>query len=125
MINAGINVMIVDGLINMRQIIKGLLGNLGFYNIEEADDGATARSMLKEKEFGLVISEWNIPKLNGLELLKAIRSDDDLSKLTFVLVTAEAKKENILAAIKSGANSYIVKPFTLEILRKRLEDAFN
>lgn len=117
--------MIVDGLINMRKIIKGLLGHLGFYNIEEAEDGASALVMLKEKKFGLVISEWNIPKLNGLELLKAIRSDDDLAELTFILVTAEAKKENILAALKYGANNYIVKPFSEEVLRKKLEDAFN
>jgi two-component system chemotaxis response regulator CheY len=125
MINMGMNVMIVDELLNMRKIIKGLLRNLGFVNIDEAHDGSVALSMLKEKSFGLVISEWDIPTMNGLELLKAIRSDDDLNGLRFILITAEAKQEKIIEALKSGANNYILKPFTEEILQKKLEEVFN
>ena len=99
--------------------------NLGFLNISEADDGPSALQLLKEGSYGLVISEWNMPSMSGLELLKAIRSDENLKEIFFVLVTAEATKENIIEAIQSGANNYIVKPFTTDILQKKLEEVLH
>lgn len=124
MIDMNMKVLIVDDFATMRKIIRGIMKKLGFANIEEADDGSTALPKLKSDNFDFVISDWNMPTMNGLEFLKAIRSDDDLKGLPFLMVTAEAKKENIVEAVKSGANNYIVKPFTEEILQKKLEDIF-
>ena len=120
-----IKVLIVDKITDMRKILKGLMKNLGFLNISEAEDGSSALQLLKEDSYGLVISEWNMPSMSGLELLKAIRSDENLKEIFFVLVTAEATKENIIEAIQSGANNYIVKPFTTDILQKKLEEVLH
>ncbi len=124
MIDLNMKVLIVDDFATMRKIIRGIMKKLGFANIEEADDGSTALPKLKSDSFDFVVSDWNMPTMNGLELLTAIRSDDDLKELPFLMVTAEAKKENIVAAIKEGASNYIVKPFTEEILQKKLEEIF-
>ncbi len=124
MIDKDMRVLIVDDFSTMRKIIKGIMRKLGFTNIEEAEDGTTALPKLRSDKFDFVISDWNMPNMNGLEFLKAIRSDEDLKGLPFLMVTAEAKKENILDAIKSGANNYIVKPFTEEILQQKLDDIF-
>ena len=125
MTNKETNVLIVDELSNMRKVLRGFLRNLGFKKISEAEDGSAALSILKKKNsFDLVISDWKMPNMNGLELLEAIRSDDKLKGVLFLLVTAEAKKENIIAAIKAGANNYILKPFTEEILQEKLEENY-
>lgn len=124
MINKDMRVLVVDDFSTMRKIIKGIMRKLGFTNLEEAEDGTTALPKLKSDKYDFVISDWNMPNMNGLEFLKAIRSDEDLKELPFLMVTAEAKKENILDAIKSGANNYIVKPFTEEVLQQKLEEIF-
>ncbi len=124
MINKDMRVLVVDDFSTMRKIIKGIMRKLGFTNLEEAEDGTTALPKLKADKYDFVISDWNMPNMNGLEFLKAIRSDEDLKELPFLMVTAEAKKENILDAIKSGANNYIVKPFTEEVLQQKLEEIF-
>ncbi len=124
MINKDMKVLVVDDFSTMRKIIKGIMRKLGFTNLEEAEDGTTALPKLRSDKFDFVISDWNMPNMNGLEFLKAIRSDEDLKGLPFLMVTAEAKKENILDAIKAGANNYIVKPFTEEILQQKLDDIF-
>ncbi len=124
MIEKGIKVLIVDDFSTMRKIIRGILKKLGFSYIEEADDGSNALPKLRQGGFGLVVCAWNMPNMNGLELLKAIRSDENLKGLLFLMITTETKKENIVAAIKAGENSYIVKPFTEEVLQKKLEEIF-
>jgi len=125
MVNKGINVLIVDDSSTMRKILRGFMRKLGFKNISEAEDGSAALKLLKKEDsFGLVISAWRMPNMNGMELLKTIRSDENLKGISFLLVTAEARKENIIETIKAGANNYIVKPFTEEVLQKKLEEIF-
>lgn len=104
----------------MRQIIISLLRQLGFNNIGEASDGAEALQHLNEGQYGFVLSDWNMPNMDGLALLKAIRADDQLKSLPVLMVTAEAKKENVVAAAQAGANGYIVKPFTAETLSEKI-----
>jgi two-component system chemotaxis response regulator CheY len=124
MINMEIKILIVDELLTMRKIIRGFLGNLGIVNISEAEDGSTALQMLSQDSFDLLISDWNMQNMSGLELLKVIRSDENLKGLSVLLITAEAKKENIIEAIKAGANNCIIKPFSEVILKRKLEEIF-
>jgi two-component system chemotaxis response regulator CheY len=119
-----IKILIVDDFSTMRKIIRNILTQLGFKNILEADDGTTALEILKKEKVDLIISDWNMPKMSGLELLKTVRSDENLKDVPFVMVTAEAQKENILEAIKYKVNQYIVKPFTPETLKEKLEKVF-
>ena len=123
-IDPNIKILIVDDFSTMRKIIRNILTQLGFKNILEADDGTTALEILKKEKVDLIISDWNMPKMSGLELLKAVRSDENLKDVPFVMVTAEAQKENILEAIKYKVNQYIVKPFTPETLKEKLEKVF-
>ena len=123
-IDPSIKILIVDDFSTMRKIIRNILTQLGFKNILEADDGTTALEILKKEKVDLIISDWNMPKMSGLELLKAVRSDENLKDIPFVMVTAEAQKENILEAIKYKVNQYIVKPFTPETLKEKLEKVF-
>lgn len=123
-IDPNIKILIVDDFSTMRKIIRNILTQLGFKNILEADDGTTALEILKKEKVDLIISDWNMPKMSGLELLKAVRSDENLKNIPFVMVTAEAQKENILEAIKYKVNQYIVKPFTPETLKEKLEKVF-
>jgi len=116
-----IKILIVDDFSTMRRIVKNLLRQLGFNNIQEADDGTTALEQLKTDPVDLVISDWNMPKMTGLDLLKAIRGDDKLKKIPVLMVTAEARKENIVEAVQAGVNNYIVKPFTAETLKEKME----
>ncbi|HEC67850.1 MAG TPA: response regulator [Candidatus Desulfofervidus auxilii] len=118
-------ILVVDDFASMRKIIKGLLKQIGFQNIEEADDGSTALEKLKIREFDLIICDWNMPKVPGIEVLKAVRNDPRLKDLPFLMVTAEAKKDYIIEAVKAGVTQYIVKPFTAETLRKKLEKIFD
>ncbi|HLC26147.1 MAG TPA: chemotaxis response regulator CheY [bacterium] len=116
-----IKILIVDDFSTMRRIVKNLLRQLGFNNIQEADDGTTALEQLKTDPVDLIISDWNMPKMTGLDLLKAIRGDDKLKKIPVLMVTAEARKENIVEAVQAGVNNYIVKPFTAETLKEKME----
>ncbi len=108
----------------MRRIIKNLLKELGFTNTQEADDGTTALPMLKNGDFQFVITDWNMPKMQGIELLRAIRADENLKGLPVLLVTAEAKRDQIIEAAQAGVNGYIVKPFTAATLKDKLERIF-
>ena len=123
-LNTNIKILVVDDFKTMRKIIKNILTQLGFKNIIEADDGTTALELLKKQKVDLIISDWNMPKMNGLELLKSIRSDDNLKDIRFIMVTAEAQKESVIEAIKHGVNQYVVKPFTPETLKEKLEKVF-
>jgi two-component system chemotaxis response regulator CheY len=123
-IDPNIKILIVDDFSTMRKIIRNILTQLGFKNILEADDGTTALVILKKEKVDLIISDWNMPKMSGVELLKAVRSDENLKDIPFIMVTAEAQKENILEAVKYKVNQYIVKPFTPEILKEKLEKVF-
>ena len=123
-IDPNIKILIVDDFSTMRKIIRNILTQLGFKNILEADDGTTALEILKKEKVDLIISDWNMPKMSGLELLKAVRSDENFKDIPFVMVTAEAQKESILEAIKYKVNQYIVKPFTPETLKEKLEKVF-
>ena len=117
-------VLIVDDFATMRRILRNILKQLGFTNISEADDGKTALKELQKEKFDLVLCDWNMPEMSGLELLTAIRSDDQLKDLAFVMVTAEAQKENIVTAVKAGVNNYVVKPFTAETVSEKLNKVF-
>lgn len=113
--------LVVDDFSTMRRIIKNVLENLGYMDIGEADDGKTALPMLQGRRFDFVITDWNMPQMPGLELLKAIRADANLKDLPVLMVTAEAKREQIVEAAQAGVSGYIVKPFTAEVLKQKLE----
>jgi two-component system chemotaxis response regulator CheY len=122
-----IKILVVDDMAAMRKILKTLLAQLGYKNVDEAEDGKQALEILKQNpdKYGLVITDWNMPNMTGIELVQAIRSDEKLKHLPILMVTAEAKKENVLMAIKAGVNNYIVKPFTAETLKEKLEKIFS
>ena len=113
-------ILIVDDYKTMLRIIRNLLRQLNFTNIEEATDGSMALRKLREKDFGLVISDWNMEPMTGFQLLKEVRADAKLKNLPFVMITAEAKTENVIAAKKAGVSNYIVKPFNAETLKGKL-----
>ncbi|GLR70710.1 MULTISPECIES: chemotaxis response regulator CheY [Agaribacter] len=117
-------ILVVDDFSTMRRIIKNLLKDLGFTNIQEADDGNTALPMLQQGDFDFVVTDWNMPGMQGIDLLRAIRSDDKLKHLPVLMVTAEAKKEQIVAAAQAGVNGYVVKPFTAATLKEKLDKIF-
>lgn len=117
-------ILVVDDFSTMRRIIKNLLRDLGFNNTQEADDGNTALPLLKNGDFDFVITDWNMPGMSGLELLKAIRSDEKLKSLPVLMVTAEAKRDQIIEAAQSGVNGYIIKPFTAATLKEKTEKIF-
>jgi two-component system, chemotaxis family, chemotaxis protein CheY len=116
--------LVVDDFSTMRRIVRNLLKDLEFTNVEEAEDGAIALQKLKEGGFDFVVSDWNMPNMDGLTLLQNIRADAALKHLPVLMVTAEAKKENIVAAAQAGANGYVVKPFTAATLSEKLEKIF-
>ena len=117
-------ILIVDDFSTMRRIIKNLLRDLGFNNTQEADDGSTALPMLQKGDFDFVVTDWNMPGMQGIDLLKAIRADDSLKHLPVLMVTAEAKREQIIAAAQAGVNGYVVKPFTAATLKEKLYKIF-
>lgn len=117
-------VLVVDDFSTMRRIVKNLLRDLGFTNISEADDGSTALPMLQGGDFDFVVTDWNMPGMQGIDLLKAIRADERLSHIPVLLITAEAKKEQIVMAAQAGVNGYIVKPFTAATLKTKLDKIF-
>jgi two-component system, chemotaxis family, chemotaxis protein CheY len=119
-----IKILVVDDFATMRRIIKNILKQLGYNDIDEADDGAAAIAKLKSTKFDFVITDWNMPNMSGLELVKAIRSDENIKSIPILMVTAEALKENIIEAVKAGVNNYIVKPFTAEVMKEKIDKIF-
>ncbi|CNI73567.1 chemotaxis protein CheY [Yersinia mollaretii] len=116
--------LVIDDFATMRRIVRNLLQDLGFKNVDEAEDGQDALAKLRASDFDFVISDWNMPNLDGLQLLTEIRKDEKLNKIPVLMVTAEAKKENIIAAAQAGANGYVVKPFTAATLEEKLNKIF-
>jgi len=119
------NVLIVDDFATMRRILKNIMKQIGFSKIAEAENGKNALKMLKSDAIDLVLCDWNMPEMAGIDLLNAVRGDDQLKTTPFVMVTAEAQKENILEAVKAGVSSYIVKPFTAETVEEKLKKVFS
>ncbi len=119
-----IKILIVDDYKTMLRIIRNVLRQIGLLNVEEANDGAEAFAMLKQGDYGLVISDWNMQPITGLDLLQQVRADDKLSRLPFIMVTAESKVENIIAAKQAGVSNYVVKPFSAETLRNKIDTVF-
>ncbi|MFP4079553.1 MAG: chemotaxis response regulator CheY [Ectothiorhodospira sp.] len=117
-------ILIVDDFSTMRRIIKNLLRDLGYNNTSEADDGNTALPMLKNGNFEFLVTDWNMPGMPGIDLLRAVRADPRLKDLPVLMVTAEAKREQIIEAAQAGVNGYIVKPFTAETLREKIDKIF-
>ena len=116
--------LVVDDFSTMRRIVRNLLKELGLTNVEEAEDGAAALAKLREGGFDFVVSDWNMPNMDGLALLQHVRADAELKTLPFLMITTEAKKENIAAAVQAGASGYIVKPFTAATLQEKLDKIF-
>lgn len=116
--------LVVDDFSTMRRIVRNLLKELGFTNVDEAEDGVAALHKLKNGNYQFVITDWNMPNMTGIELLKNIRADETLKSLPVLMITAEAKKENIIEAAQSGASGYIVKPFTAAVLEEKLKKIF-
>jgi len=117
-------ILIVDDFSTMRRIIKNLLRDLGFTNTQEADDGTTALPMLRAGDFDFLVTDWNMPGMTGIELLKHVRADAKLVSLPVLMVTAEAKRDQIVEAAQAGVNGYVVKPFTAQVLKEKIEKIF-
>lgn len=124
MVQKTMKILVVDDFPTMRRIIRNLLKDLGFDSVDEAEDGVMALEKLRNGGFDLVVSDWNMPNMDGLALLQTIREDAQLKTLPVLMVTAEAKKENIIAAARAGANGYVVKPFTAATLEEKLNRIF-
>ena len=122
--NPDMDVLIVDDATSMRRIVRGLLRELGFKNMREAENGQVALDCLKRKKADFVVADWNMPVMTGIELLRAIRADETLKSLPVLMVTAEAKQENIVEAIRAGVSNYIVKPFNAATLLEKLNKIF-
>lgn len=119
-----LNFLVVDDFSTMRRIVRNLSKELGYNKIEEAEDGVDALEKIRAGQIDFVVADWNMPNMDGLELLKTIRADDALKHIPVMMVTAEAKKENIIAAAQAGASGYVVKPFTAAILEEKLNKVF-
>ena len=117
-------ILIVDDFSTMRRIIKNLLRDLGFTNTQEADDGVTALPMLQSGNFDFLVTDWNMPGMQGIDLLKAVRSDPELASMPVLMVTAESKRDQIVEAAQAGVNGYVVKPFTAATLKEKIDKIF-
>ena len=117
-------ILIVDDFSTMRRIIKNLLRDLGFTNTQEADDGLTALPMLKNGSFDFLVTDWNMPGMTGIDLLKHVRADERLCSMPILMVTAEAKRDQIIEAAQAGVNGYVIKPFTAAVLKEKIEKIF-
>ncbi len=117
-------ILVVDDFATMRRIVKNILTQLGYKNIIEADDGTTALDILNQEKVGLIISDWNMPKMTGLDLLKNVRGNPDMASTPFIMVTAEAQQDNIILAVKAKVSQYIVKPFTADTLGEKISKVF-
>ena len=122
--DTNMKVLVVDDFATMRRIVKNILVQLGYKNIIEADDGTSALDILKKEKIDLIISDWNMPKMTGLDLLKTVRGDSGLATTPFIMVTAEAQQDNIIAAVKAKVSQYIVKPFTADTLAEKIQKIF-
>jgi two-component system chemotaxis response regulator CheY len=122
--NKNMRILVVDDFNTMRRIVKNILKQLGFENVGEAENGREALEVLKKEKFDFVITDWNMPVMTGLDLLKAIKADAALKDLPVMMVTAEAQQQNIVEAVKTGASNYIVKPFTAEVLEEKISKIF-
>jgi two-component system chemotaxis response regulator CheY len=116
-----IKILVVDDFATMRKVIRNLLKQVGYENIVEAEDGVTALRTVKSQKIDLIISDWNMPNMTGLELLKAVRADEEIKATPFLMVTAEALQDNVITAVKAGVSNYIVKPFTAEVLNEKIK----
>ncbi|MBL1270093.1 MAG: chemotaxis response regulator CheY [Halomonas sp.] len=125
MADKNMSFLVVDDFPTMRRIVRSLLKELGFTNVDEAEDGQDALNKMRSGNFDFIVSDWNMPNLDGLEMLKEMRQDEALKALPVLMVTAEAKKENIIAAAQAGANGYVVKPFTAATLEEKLNKIFD
>jgi two-component system chemotaxis response regulator CheY len=123
-LDKNMKILIVDDFSTMRRIIKNLLRDLGFTNTSEADDGLTALPMLQSGAFDFLVTDWNMPGMTGIDLLRQVRADDRLKSLPVLMVTAEAKREQIIEAAQAGVNGYVVKPFTAQALKEKIEKIF-
>lgn len=121
---SNMNILVVDDFSTMRRIIKGLLQDLGYSNVTEADDGLTALPLLKAGNFDFLITDWNMPGMPGVELLRQVRADERLSKMPVLMLTAEAKREQIIEAAQAGVSGYVIKPFTAAVLKEKIEKIF-
>lgn len=119
-----IRILVVDDFSTMRRIIKNLLRDLGFTNVDEADDGKTALPLLKHGRVDFLITDWNMPGMSGIDLIREVRSDPRLAHIPILMVTAEAKREQIITAAQAGVNGYIVKPFTAAVLKEKIDKIF-
>ncbi len=119
-----IKILVVDDFVTMRNITRTFLSELGFTRIEEADDGLTALPLLEAQSFDFLITDWNMPGMTGIELTRAVRANPELAQLPILMVTSEARRDQILAAAEAGVNGYIVKPFTQETLRDHIDQVF-
>ncbi len=119
-VDMNMNILIVDDFKTMPRIISNLLKQLGFNNVDEATDGSMALQKLRDKDYGLVISDWNMEPMTGIQLLREVRADSKLKNLPFIMITAESKTENVVAAKEAGVNNYIVKPFNAATLKTKL-----
>jgi two-component system chemotaxis response regulator CheY len=115
-----IKILVVDDFATMRKVVRNLLKQAGYENIVEAEDGVSALRTLKSQKIDFIISDWNMPNMTGIELLKTVRADSDLATMPFLMVTAEALQDNVIAAVKAGVSNYIVKPFTAEVLNEKI-----
>ena len=120
-IDKNMRILVVDDFATMRKVIKNLLRQIGYQNVTEAEDGVAALKELRSQKIDFVISDWNMPNMTGIELLRAVRADSELSSLPFLMVTAESLKQNVVEAVKAGVSNYIVKPFTAEVLSEKIE----
>ena len=123
-IDRDLNIIVVDDFSTMRKIVKDLLTELGFSKFDEADDGSSAWPMIQSGHYGLIVSDWNMPKMTGIELLKKVRSHSELKETPFLLITAEAQRSQIIEADEAGVDGYIVKPFTAETLHEKIHNIF-
>jgi two-component system chemotaxis response regulator CheY len=120
MVEKNIKILVVDDFATMRKVVRNLLKQVGYDDIVEAEDGVMAMKALKSQKIDVIISDWNMPNMSGLELLKAVKADAELANTPFLMVTAEALQDNVVAAVKAGVNNYIVKPFTAEVLNEKI-----
>jgi len=123
-LNKDMKILVVDDFSTMRRIIKNLLRDLGFANTDEADDGNTALPMLQTGKYDFLVTDWNMPGMTGIDLLRHVRADDNLKTLPVLMVTAEAKRDQIVAAAQAGVNGYVVKPFTAAVLKEKIDKIF-
>lgn len=123
-INPNIRILVVDDFSTMRRIIKNILRQLGFNNVVEADDGTTAWDVLNKDRIEFIISDWNMPQMTGIELLRKVRSSEEFGDLPFLMVTAEAQQENIIEAVQAKVSNYIVKPFTADTMKQKIDKIF-